>query len=396
MTSNQIIESNYRKYYGKLFASLLNQFGPQHLSRIEDAVQNAFYKSLKSWKPGQFPQNQENWLYVVAKNDLINQIKKESKYPTPDADSDANPQDLRLQIILLLAAVKDLTTQAKVIFTLKNVFGLSVEEIGENTLITGEAIYKSIQRTRKLLGRINLPNLLEEVVEQTNEMELALVEEILYAVFNVGYDSFNEKSGSILNDDLCLEAMALAKLLHTVFQRNSSQNLMALFCFHVARFPARVEDYKLIPFFQQDRTKWNPELVNLGFHYLEKPLENHKFYLEAVIAGKYLTSTNYDDQFWSDIIALYQILINLSGSPLLKINLSYCLHQAGRTDQALELLEKIRNELPEQHVYFSLVKATIIKSKNPAGSDQLVQQTLLQVKQQIRLNYLQEDWLKIS
>ena len=74
-----VVESSYRAFYGKLFAALFGQFGPSFVNEIEDAIQNSFYKSLKSWKPNQVPNNKENWLFIVARNDVLNQIKKESK-----------------------------------------------------------------------------------------------------------------------------------------------------------------------------------------------------------------------------------------------------------------------------------------------------------------------------
>jgi len=72
-------ETNYRALYGKLFSGLLNQFGANYISEIEDAIQNSFLKSLKIWKQKDVPNNKENWLFIVALNDLLNQIKRQKE-----------------------------------------------------------------------------------------------------------------------------------------------------------------------------------------------------------------------------------------------------------------------------------------------------------------------------
>jgi RNA polymerase sigma-70 factor (ECF subfamily) len=82
MSSSPRTNVNYRALYGKLFSGLLHHFGIKYVSEIEDAIQNTFLKSLKVWKQGNLPNHKENWLYIVARNDIVNQIKKrkESSY----------------------------------------------------------------------------------------------------------------------------------------------------------------------------------------------------------------------------------------------------------------------------------------------------------------------------
>lgn len=72
-------EINYRAIYGKLFSGLLNQFGTSWIFEIEGAIQNSFLKSLKVWNQNNVPNNKENWLFIVARNDVLNQIKKQKE-----------------------------------------------------------------------------------------------------------------------------------------------------------------------------------------------------------------------------------------------------------------------------------------------------------------------------
>ncbi len=394
--SSSVVESSYRIYYGKLFSALFSQFGANYVSEIEDAIQNSFYKSLKRWKPNQIPGNKENWLFIVARNDVLNQIKKESRaysesYFEETEEKEIPNEDLRLQTILFLSKSKNVSSKVKVIFILKNIFGLHIKEISESTLLSQDAIYKSINRAKIGFRQATRGVDFDLTFEQMTENEIVIVEEILYAVFNIGFDSFSEKIKSIINEDLCLEALALAKILSDKFERITTKNLLALFCFHLARIPAKVKDDKIISFFEQDKTIWNNDFIKLGFHYLEKPEKLNKYYVEALIACKHMTATKNDNEHWNEIIKLYQLLLSLSNSPIMKLNLCYCLSKSQRMEEAKELLEIVEKQLPNEHFYLSLVKADIFKDKKTLESGKIIDQVLKNMKQKIRRAYILEN-----
>ncbi|MTI29936.1 sigma-70 family RNA polymerase sigma factor, partial [Xanthovirga aplysinae] len=387
------IETSYRKLYGKLFASLFCQFGTQYVNQIEDAIQNSFYKSLKVWKHDGIPENRENWLYRVARNDLINQIRKESHTSTTNLGISFNEkqeeiiqEDLRLQTILFFSAMEGLSPQMKILLILKDIFGLHVKEISECTLLTSEAIYKGINRAKKTL-QLNAGNKhfkRSEILDR----EIGIVEEILYAVFNIGFDSFDEKIASIVNDDLCLESLALAKALSKKFGNISTKHLIALFCFNLARIPAKMSNNEFIPFFKQEIDQWDNDFIELGFHYLEKPIKLNKYYLEALIVSNHMTANSFDPSYWNGIIDCYQLLYSLTKSPIVKINLSYCLHMANRREEAFEILKGLERQLPEEHFYFSIVKANILKDSNSSEASRIVNGIIAKVNQKVRKDYL--------
>ncbi|WMN06042.1 hypothetical protein QYS48_31385 [Marivirga arenosa] len=213
---SSVVESSYRAFYGKLFSALFSQFGANYVSEIEDAIQNSFYKSLKSWKPNQVPTNKENWLFIVARNEVLNQIKKDSRQQSQSdfkskVETENPKEDLRLKTILFLSKSKKASSKVKMIFVLKNIFGLHIKEISECTLLSQDAIYKSINRAKKDFQQSTKDENFDLTFEQIADQEIKIVEEILYAVFNIGFDSFNEKTNSIINEDLCLEALSLSK-----------------------------------------------------------------------------------------------------------------------------------------------------------------------------------------
>lgn len=391
------IGSSYRAFYGKLFASLFSQFGVSYVNEIEDAIQNSFLKSLKSWKPNKIPDNKENWLYIVARNDVINQIKRQNNteelfYNTviEEKKEIQEQEDLRLQTIFFIANLERISSQIKIIFILKNIFGLSVKGISESTLLKQDAIYKSIKRAKNSLHlKFKSITSITSVKELTTS-QISITEEILYAVFNVGFDSFSEKNRNIVNKDVCLEALSLVKLFIEKSNRNSTKSLLSLFCFHIARIPAKVNDGKLIPFFEQDRLEWKNDFIKLGFYYLKKPKKLNKFYLEALIVSKYMTTIVYDSEHWNTIVKLYTLLTELSNSPIIKLNLCYSLHKADKTEEALQLLKLVEEELPNEHVYFSLVKATIIRKSNFKEANIIINSLIDTVNPPMRKEYLLE------
>ncbi len=387
------VEISYRKLYGKLFSALLFQYGSHYFEHIEDAIQNAFYKSLKTWKPNQIPVNKENWLFIVAKNDLLNQIKKKSKIITCEnpwiaTENEGIEEDFRLKTILLFARATTISTQTKVVFILKHVFGLHVKEISQLTLMSVDAIYKSIKRATSSFQ----PNDFENLTKQNENQSLCIhtVEEILYAVFNVGFDSFNEKNNSVVNSDICLEALALSKVLLQEYKYESTSNLVALFCFHVARISSKEKNQKIIPFHLQENN-WNPQFIKLGFQYMVKPKKLNRYYIEAIITSKHMTTSEFDLSYWNQITHLYQLLFVITHSPIVKINLCYCLHQATRTSEAFKILKELEKELPQNHLYFSLVKADILKGNNTNEFNKMIDRLLNNVSQEIRRNHILEN-----
>ncbi|MCM5528222.1 DUF6596 domain-containing protein [Parasegetibacter sp. NRK P23] len=391
-------ELNYRALYGKLFSGLLQLFGTMYVSEIEDAIQNALLKFLKIHQVNA-PDNPENWLYIVARNDVLNQVKKQKAKCTlsgkqpEDTFSIVPETDLRLQTILFVAGLNTLSNQARIIFVLKNIFGLSIIEISDSTLLGQEAIYKSTNRTKKSIQLAFNGNSVDLNTKIVNQKAIAITEEILYAVFNIGFDSFSEKTESIVNEDVCLEAIALTKLLFTQYQYVSTSNLLALCCFHTARIPAKVEQGKLVPFFHQDRAKWNVDLVNLGFHYLKKPEKLDRFYLEAIIISRYMSVPYFTPHDWAGIVRLYEMMLTISGSPIVTLNYCFCLSKIGEIEKALTILSTIEKKLPDEHIYFSLVKANILQETNPSTADNLFRTVLGKMNQHIRKAHLLEHAL---
>lgn len=389
-----LTEISYRKIYGKLFSGLVQQFGASYVNEIEDAIQNSFYKSLKSWKADKIPENKENWLYIVARNELLSHIKrlqKQNSIDFLDQKTEGLCEDLRLKTILFLSKATNVSDKSKVVFILKNVFGLGIKEISNSLFLSEDAIYKSNQRAKKDFISSAKYAEFDAIFANISEKDIALIEEVLYGVFNIGFDSFSGKNNQILNEDLCLDALALVKLLSVKFKKVSTKNLLALFSFHLARLPTKASNKKIASFFEQDRTYWNADLIKLGFYYLEKPKQLDKYYLEALIASRYMSITEFHREDWEEVIGLYKSLLAISNSPVVRLNLCYCLKKAGRIYEAQSLLKIVEKQLPTSYLYLSLVKAEFLKGDKQDEADKIIAEALKSVTQNIRRAHILEN-----
>ena len=198
--SHQLTEHLFRQFYQEVFSSLVIKFGSNHIDLIEDALQETFYKALKSWKFNEFPKQPKGWLFIVTKNYILNQLRRDQKTIALDITNfevDVIPikqkEDAQLQ--LLVACTKlTIKDQAKLIFILKSICGFGVVEISNSLLISEENVYKQLQRSKqklKLLPKAYFENL--NTLEFSDEV-ISYIELIIYFMLNEGYDSVNNNS----------------------------------------------------------------------------------------------------------------------------------------------------------------------------------------------------------
>lgn len=402
-TSYAAIELNFRRSYGKLYASLTTFFGASYIDIIEDSIQNTFYKALKSWKPGQYPRHIERWLFITARNDVINQIKHRYREvslgePGPalfvgDTEGSIVPEDSRLTTLyfcLRLSRLKRVSQVPQVIFILKNVCGFSVREISACLLMGEEAVYKNLQRITNILKDYAGNDLKKIVTRAGAAEEVGAMETIVYAIFTMGYDTFNKNINRPVNEEVCLEAVSLARLLEKQFGHVTTRNLLALFCFHLARTPARFKEDRLVAFFDQDPSDWDHTLLTAGFHYLEKPAVLNRYYLEALIASIHMTTPHFTPAHWEKVVRCYDALLTICDTPMIRMNRAYCLARANRDAEALQELKSLAVEIPVDHVYYSLMMGQLLKIDDPETSDKWIKKALFKTDQPFRQAHIRK------
>ena len=394
---HETVSLHFRSSYGKIYARLTSCYGSDKSAEVEDAIQQAFYQALKSWKPGRIPKNIDGWLYLVAQNALKKQLRRENiergiaDVAISVSDDRVELEDDRLQFLLLSCQVRHLrrvSWQAFMCFLLKNLFGLGISEVSRTMDLGNEAVYKHLQRVRKVLKNYSRDRIMPQLLQSAPLEDWEQVEEIIYALFNVGFDQHQTYRPYLIDEDICHQALSLAKQLWLKKQRSSTANLMSLFCFHLARIPARYANGNLIPFFEQDRTLWNQDLLQLGFCYLQKPGQIQRYYLEALIVCTHMSTDRYDAPHWKKIVALYDQLYEGFPSSVVQINRLYALAKWKGKQAALSSLPEINVHSDTHRFYYDLLAADILCEQDAQVARQKLQSALSRSTQPFRQEHI--------
>jgi len=295
-----------------------------------------------------------------------------------------NSNDAQLQL-LLASAKLELNQRAKLIFTLKSVCGFGVNEIANSLLLTEENVYKNVQRAKKKL-RLLPKNYFQNLTNVDFSIEdISYVELILYFMFNEGYDSVSNSSKNAINKEICFEALRLAHLLKEVSEKESTSHLLALFYFHMARFDSRMNsEGNFVSLRNQNRKKWDGNLIKVGFDFLVKPKALNRFYLEALISSFHLQAETFSQTNWTEILKLYDMLLKVHDTPVVRLNRAICLFELGRNSEALQELENLKPILEDSYLYYTVSMAEYLEDKDSNLSKFWYEKSLKNTKQDFR------------
>jgi len=357
-----VVEHLFRQEAGKMVATLTGIFGLHNLALAEDVVQEALLKALRQWSFGAIPENPAAWLMQVAKNQALDVLRRHARLskkkeeiaatmqqhpafgaPASAAAADEIKDD---QLRMIFACCHPaLAQESQVALTLKTLCGLSVGEIARAFLVGEETIAKRLTRARQRLKQSGAPF----EIPETNEVSarLATVQEVLYLVFNEGYNASH--GPDLIRRDLSEEAIRLARLLaqHSITKTPATCALLALFLLQAARFPARTStEGEILLLEEQDRTSWDQQLIAEGMAYLERAASGEKlssFHLQAGIAACHCASATYAATDWAQILSLYDDLVRLNNSPVIALNRAVALAKVKGAEAALAAVVKVKN-----------------------------------------------------
>jgi predicted RNA polymerase sigma factor len=227
---------------------------------------------------------------------------------------------------------------------LKTLGGLSTKEIGNAFLSSEDTITKRLYRTKEKIREENItldyPG--ADVMPQRTEAVL----KALYLMFNEGYNSSHPER--LIREDLCEEAMRLCILLSENPKTNFPETnaLLAMMCYHVSRFNARLDDKGMIVLLKdQDRTKWNRFLIEKGNEYMELSAAGktiHDFHIEAAIASVHANAASYEATNWKLILQMYDTLLSRTGNPMVALNRYVVLGEIEGYEKAIAGLLKMK------------------------------------------------------
>jgi RNA polymerase sigma-70 factor (ECF subfamily) len=382
-SSQQIVDHLFRHESGKMIAVLTRIFGIHNLEMAEDVVQEAFLKATQVWK-FELPDNPSAWLMKVAKNKALDVIRRQQNFRLysqevatrlqSEAEStidhffhDDEISDSQLRMIFTCCH-PSLKEEDQVALTLKTISGFGPREIAKAFLTNEETIQKRLYRARQFIKEENIE--FEIPAGKDLNRRLETVHAVLYLLFNEGYNS--TKADELIQYDLCAEAMRLCKILveHRSITSASSPALLSLMCFHAARFNSRLDENNAIVLLsQQDRTKWNEELIRIGSYYLNLSSQGNTlsvYHIESAIAAEHSATKNFEDTNWKRLLQLYDLLLRLKPSPTVTLNRAVVLAEMGNVNKAIETilsLPKI-DQLLASHYIYSAVLGDLYKRAN--------------------------------
>ena len=358
--TNQLIDHLFRHEAGRIVSVLTRIFGLDRIELAEDVVQEALLKALQQWPYSGIPGNPSAWIMQVARNHALDIIRheqtlksKESEvvdetlrlYPDEDEmflDSEIEDDQLRM---MFACCHPSLTPESQVALTLKTLCGFGTAEIARAFLVNEETIHKRLVSARQKLQEDRAEFAIPSGKGLAPRLDAVL--KALYLLFNEGYNA--SQGEDLIRKDLCVEAIRLSRLLaqHPAGNAPKTHALLALMLLHSARFPARVNDNGLLlQLKDQDRSLWDAGLITEGMHEMDLSAEGDElseYHLQAAIAACHCLAGSYEDTEWPRILNLYDMLVEVNGSPVVSLNRAIAISKVHGPEAGIRAVEEIRD-----------------------------------------------------
>ena len=350
---NRTIETLYRSESGRILATLLRLLGDLDLA--EEAMHEAFAAALETWPQTGLPDKPRPWLISAGRFKAIDVMRRRGRF-------DAAPSDLALQLearvneapqeeemeddrlrLIFTCCHPALPSEGQVALTLREVCGLTTEEIARAFLVTTATLAQRIVRAKAVIRDKAIPY--QVPVSQELSARLGAVLQVVYLVFNAGYSA--EATGA----GLSREAIRLGRLLLDLLPEPEVMGLLGLMLLQESRRAARSSaEGELILLDRQDRSLWNREQIAEGIALTESALRSHRFgayTLQAAIAAVHAETSSAASTDWRQITLLYHRLIRIQPSPVVELNRAVAVAMYEGPEQGLCLIDDLlaREEL---------------------------------------------------
>jgi len=359
--THQAIEAAYRVESARLLGGLVRLV--KDVGLAEDLAQEALLTAFQRWPETGIPDNPGAWLMTAAKNRALDQLRRrkmtERKHeaialeadalpsvpPEFDAALDGDVGDDLLRLILV-ACHPILSTEARTALTLRLLGGLTTEEIARAFLVPEPTIAQRIVRAKRSLSEARVPFEVPRGAELSARVPSVL--EVIYLIFNEGYAA--TRGDDWMRTGLCEDALRLGRMLAELVPGEAeAHGLVALMELHASRARARVDAAgDPILLLDQNRGRWDQLLISRGLRALERaealarPLGPYT--LQAAISACHARARKAGDTDWQRIVALYDALAALTGSPIVELNRAVAVAMAFGPAEGLELLDELRDE----------------------------------------------------
>jgi RNA polymerase sigma-70 factor (ECF subfamily) len=343
-----------------VFATLVRLLGDFDLA--EEALHEAFRAALEQWPAEGVPANPRAWLVSTGRYKAIDAIRRRARFAPLEEEhaeslaaeepAEREPiEDDRLRLVFTCCHPA-LAQDAQVALTLREVCGLTTEEIARAFLTPAPTLAQRIVRAKNKIRDARIPYEVPAGPQLAERLDAVL--RVIYLVFNEGYSA--SAGDSVTRADLSAEAIRLGRLLVDLLPEPEAGGLLALTLLQESRRAARASaSGDLIRLEEQDRSRWNHELIAEGVALVERALGTRRFgpyTLQAAIAAVHAEAPSARETDWQQIVALYDVLARLDPSPVVELNRAVALAMRDGPAAGLPVVEAIlaRGELKDYHL----------------------------------------------
>ena len=351
------IAAIYRAQSRRVFATLVRLLGDFDLA--EEALSEAFRAALEQWPTEGVPDNPRAWLVSTGRFKAIDAIRRRARFdPLEEEHADSlaaeerpEPEEIeddRLRLVFTCCHPA-ISHDAQVALTLREVCGLTTEEIARAFLTPARTLAQRIVRAKNKIRDAKIPYEVPGPKELPQRLDAVL--RVIYLVFNEGYSP--SAGADVTRADLSAEAIRLARLLVQLLPEPEAIGVLGLMLIQESRRGARSSaDGNLVTLEEQDRRQWDRGLITEGVALVERALATRRFgayTLQAAIGAVHAEAPTAAATDWAQIVALYDVLLQMDASPIVELNRAVAVAMRDGPAAGLALIDRIK-DLDEYHL----------------------------------------------
>ena len=328
----EMVEAVYRSDSRRVLATLIRLLGDFDLA--EEAMHEAFAAAVLRWPTDGVPANPRAWLVSAGRFKAIDGMRRRARFdaslhriveqldtkPTaPSGDDNEAVEDDQLRLIFTCCHPA-LPAEGQVALTLREVCGLTTEEIARAFLAPAPTVAQRIVRAKAKIRDARIPYQIPPRADLADRLDAVL--RVVYLVFNEGYSA--SAGAAVTRHDLSAEAIRLGRLVVELLPEPEAIGLLALMLLHESRRAARTSPTgDLVLLADQDRTRWDRDRIAEGTALVQRALASRRFgpyTLQAAIAAVHAEATTAEATDWGQIVGLYEVLLRAEPSPVVELN----------------------------------------------------------------------------
>ena len=345
------VDAIYRSDSRRVLATLIRLLGDFDLA--EEALHDAFATAVEQWPGKGIPSNPSAWLISTGRFKAVDRLRKSARFESADGEvldrlqaretpdhGEEGVEDDRLRLIFTCCHPA-LSADAQIALTLREVCGLTTEEVARAFLTPPSTLAQRIVRAKSKIRDAGIPYEIPSLSDLPDRLDSVL--HVIYLVFNEGY--LASAGPELTRESLSAEAIRLGRLLVELLPEPEAMGLLALMLLHEARRAGRTSSVgDLILLEDQDRSLWNREQIQEGVTLVERALTSRRigpYSLQAAIAAVHAEAPDTASTDWAQIVALYDVLLKAEPSAVIELNRAAAIAMRDGPETGLQLIDKI-------------------------------------------------------